>query len=101
MSEALQDLQARIARTGPPSGTVGRDVAATSSLLDQLLRSTTVTKDKAVAEHRTATTQVEKLTRERDALRAELDALRSGRVYRLAKRYRRVRRAVLGRVPRR
>lgn len=101
LSNALQDLQAEVGTVGPPPGALGRDVAATSLLLERLLRSTTVTKDKAVAEYKAANAQIEALTSERDALRAELDAHRTSRAYRLAQRYRRVRRAVLGRAARR
>jgi NAD(P)-dependent dehydrogenase (short-subunit alcohol dehydrogenase family) len=101
LSNALQDLEAKVVTVGPPPGGVGRDVAATTLLLERLLRSTTVTKDKAVAEYKAANAQLAALTSERDALRTELDAHRRSRAYRLVQRYRRVRRAVLGRAARR
>lgn len=94
LTGALRDLEARIKATGAPSGNPARDLVATSSLLDRLLRSTTVAKDKAVAELKGAQADVESLRKERDALRAELDKHVASRVYRLAQRYRGIRRVV-------
>lgn len=97
LSNALQDLQAKIVAAGPPSRAPGRDVAAASLLLDRHLRQTTVAKDKAVAELKAAKAQIESLTTERDVLRAEIDQHRGSRAYRLARRYRRLRRALASR----
>ena len=98
LSNALQELHEKIVIAGPPPGDLGRDVASTSSLLDRQLRVTTVAKDRAVAELKDAKAQIESLTSERDALRAQLDTHVTSRAYRLAQRYRKVRRAIRGAV---
>lgn len=96
LANALHELRTKVEAAGSPSGGPARDVVAASSLLDRLLRSTTVAKDKAVAELKVTQAEVESLTKERDALRAELDKHVESRVYRLAQRYRGFRRAVRG-----
>lgn len=100
LSNALQELHEKIVVAGPPPGDLGRDLASTSTLLDRQLRAATVAKDKALAELKDAKAQIESLTSERDALRAQLDTHVASRAYRLAQRYRRVRRAIRGAVRR-
>ena len=96
LSDALLELQGKIVTAGPPPGDVSRDVAATSMLLDRQLRALTVAKDKAIAELKDAKAQIESLKRDRDALRPQLDKPVTTRAYRLAQRYRRLRRVLRG-----
>lgn len=95
LTGALRRLEATIAGAGPVPGVPGPDVIASAMRLQQVLRSTTVAKDRAVAEHKAATGEIVRLTSELDAARSErdrlqeqLDAYRRSRPYRLSRAYR-------------